>query len=226
MRHLIPGVLLFTMAGMVFNACQNDPKNAQADIPKPIDTIRVKPVSREGAAVYEITKGTVNWTGKKAVGGTHEGIILVESGTLNVNQGQLIDGQLTLNMHSIAVTDIKDAGERRDLESHLKDSDFFEVEKHPTATLKFKEVLPSNTPNFNAVLVATLTMKGKTNPINIPVQLNFEGEKMTAVSPTFSINRTQWGVNFRSSLLNTAKDKLIEDNVLLSVTLEAKKDTQ
>ena len=186
----------------------------------------MQPVSREGAAVYQVTKGTVNWTGKKALGSAHEGVILVETGTLTVNQGQLIDGQLTLNMHSIAVTDIQDAGERRDLESHLKDADFFEVEKHPKAELKFKEVLPSNTPNFNAVLVASLTMKGKTNPVNIPVQLTFDGDKLTAVSPTFSINRTQWGVNFRSSLLNTAKDKLIEDNVLLSVTLEAKKSAQ
>lgn len=53
--------------------------------------------------------------------------------------------------------------------------------------------------------------------------MEVNGDKLVANSPTFPINRTQWDVNFRSGILGTAKDKLIDDNILLSLELEARK---
>jgi polyisoprenoid-binding protein YceI len=212
------GVALFCLF-----SCKNDTKPVETtSAPKP-DTIEMKPVPTEGAATFTITQGAVNWVGKKAIGNGHEGTITVKSGTLTVNQNTILDGKITLDMQSIAVTDIKDAGERRDLESHLKDADFFEAEKFPEATFVIKEVLPNNNPAFNWLIVGDLTMKGKTNSVNIPVTVTFEGDQLRATSPTFPINRTQWGVNFRSGLLGTTRDKLIDDNVLLTLTLQAKK---
>ena len=58
-------------------------------------------------------------------------------------------------------------------------------------------------------------MKGKTKSVNIPVMLKINEDDLTAESATFPINRTDWGVNFRSGLLGTAKDKLINDVVTL-----------
>ena len=163
----------------------------------------------------------VTWEGKKFVGDGHKGTITVEKGTLSVNQNKLIQGTITLDMTSIAVSDIEDAGERRDLESHLKDADFFEADKYPKAEFVIREVLPSNAPAYNWLIVGDLTMKGKTNAVNIPVKMTLEGNKLRAESTVFPITRTQWGVNFRSGLLGTPKDKLIDDVVLLRLTLEA-----
>jgi len=216
--------LLLSLALFSLLCCKNDPKTEAAQAAPKIDTILVNPVPTEGAATFKVTEGMVEWSGTKTMKKTgHQGTITIESGELMVNQGQLISGKVTLDMNSISVTDIKDPGERRDLESHLKDSDFFEVIKFPKAEFVFSEVLPSTMPNFNWVLSGNLTMKGKTAPVNIPVKVSIEGNELRAESPAFPINRTQWGVNFRSGMLGTVKDKMIDDMVPLSLKIVAKK---
>lgn len=209
---------------MLLASCQNETKPAEAQAEKPkVDTIRVEPVSREGADTYTITEGLVYWIGKKAVGEGHHGEIAVTGGELLVKDGKILSGSVKIDMNTIAVVDLKDQGERRDLESHLKDADFFEVNKFPTAEYTFDEVLPSVNPDFNATVLGKLTMKGKTHPVNVTLKFSITGDELVAESSTFPINRTQWGVNFRSGILGTAKDKLINDTVPLSFKIKAKK---
>lgn len=211
------------LALIFFFSCKNDPKNQAENTTVKLDTIQEVAVSKDGAVTFRVTEGIINWEGKKSIGDGHNGTINVEQGELLVNQDRLINGKVIIDMHSIAVADIKDAGERRDLESHLRDSDFFEADKFPKAEFVINQVLPSNNPAYNWLIVGDLTMKGKTKPVNIPVTMSIEGDRLKAQSPTFPINRTEWGVNFHSGILGTTKDKLINDNVMLSLTLEAKK---
>jgi len=223
MRHIFKIIPALCIFALVLFACKNDAPQAAAATPvqSPSTSTKATKVSAEGAKSFTVTESTVFWAGKKAIGDFHTGAIQSLEGTLKVNEGTLLSGNIVLDMNSITVTDIKDPGEKRDLESHLKDSDFFEVGKFPKAEFNISEVLPSNNPAFNNVISGTLTMKGKTNPVNIPVKMKIEGNVLTAESATFLINRTQWGVNFRSGLLGTAKDKLIEDVVTLSLKLRA-----
>ena len=79
-----------------------------------------------------------------------------------------------------------------------------------------------------SALVAPMVIDKRANPVlfdrlAFPDLMTIEGDKLKAESPTFPINRTEWGVNFRAGFLGTTKDKLINDNVLLSITLETKK---
>lgn len=220
MKYLLP--LSFVI--VAFSACKSDPKIEAAQVTPKQDTLPQAPLPSEGAVTYSIAEGVVNWSGTHTVGKDgHQGTISVEGGTLYVNQGQILRGKVTLDMNSIAVTDIKDPGERRDLESHLKDSDFFEVKKFPKAEFVFEEVLPSTMPNFNYVLSGKLNMKGKSAAVNIPVKISFKDGVLHAESPSFPINRTQWGVNFKSGILGTAKDKMIDDTVPLSLKVVARK---
>lgn len=207
---------------IALSSCKNDPKTAAANEPARPDTIRVEPVPTEGARTYEVTEGTVYWLGKKAIGESHNGTIRVSGGELSVNQGTLLSGQVRLDMNTIEVSDVQDPRERAELESHLRDTEFFDAKNFPEATFSFDESLPSKTPNFNAVVTGQLTMKGKTNAVNIPLRLEINGDELRAESPSFVINRTQWGVNFRSGVLGTAKDKLIEDVVPLSLKIKAR----
>ncbi len=221
---LLKQTLLLAFSLFAFLSCQNDSKTASAQTTPIVETVRVAPVTTEGATTFMVTDGTVNWSGTHTIKKDgHQGTITVGSGELLVNQGQLRSGKVTLDMNSISVTDIKDPGERRDLESHLKDHDFFEVNKFPEAEFVFDEVLPSTMPNFNWVLSGNLTMKGKTHPVNIPVKVSIEGNMLRAESPAFPINRTQWGVNFNSGILGTAKDKMIDDMVPLMLKIVARK---
>ncbi len=207
-------------------SCQNDsnpaPEVKAPGPPKP-DTIRIDPVPAEGAVTFVVTEGIINWLGKRTIGNLHTGTIKVEKGELLVSQNRLIGGTVILDMTSISANNLKDAGAKADLESHLKDSDFFAVKKYPTGVFKIDEVLPSNMPDFNWVISGSLTLKDKTNRVNIPVKLDITDTELEAKSANFVINRTQWGINFQSGLLGTAKDKLIEDIVPLALTLSAKK---
>ncbi len=216
--------LLFAFAITAFFSCNNDPKIEAAQAAPKLEAARLEPVPTEGAVTFAVTEGIVNWSGTNTVGKSgHEGTITVESGALLVNQGQILSGKVTIDMNSISVSDIKDPGERRDLESHLKDADFFEVNKFPKAEFEIDEVLPSTMPNFNWVLSGTLTMRGKTAPVNIPVKVSIEGDILRAESPAFPINRTTWGVNFHSGILGTVKDKMIDDTVPISLKIVAKR---
>lgn len=212
---------------LLFSSCKTDskPTPAAAEVKPRPDTICTEPVSTEGARGYVITEGIVYWQGKKSIGESHNGTIRVKGGELLINEGQLLSGQVTLDMSSIAVSDLEDPGERAELESHLRSPDFFDVKGFPLAEFKFEEVLPNKTPNFNAVIIGQLTMKGKTNAVNIPIRLEFNGDELSAESPAFLINRTLWAVNFRSGVLGTAQDKMIEDTVPLSLKIKAKAKT-
>jgi polyisoprenoid-binding protein YceI len=218
-RSIVRTFALFLVLA-VFFSCKNDPKPVES--PKKAVSVQPKKASAAGDVIYTVTEGIINWSGKKAIGDMHYGTINVEGGELIVSNGQLQSGTVTIDMNSVAVNDLNDAGERKDLESHLKESDFFDVRKYPKATFKFSEVLPSTLPAFNAVIAGELTLKGKTNGVNVPVKLTVSDDELVAESAAFPIIRTQWGINFRSGILGTAKDKLIEDGVPITMKLKAK----
>lgn len=188
------------------------------------DTVRTQPVSTKESVSYVLTEGVVNWLGKRTIGNLHTGTIKVKSGELKVSQGRLVSGNIFLDMGTISVNNMKDPGAKADLEAHLKDSDFFKVKDYPTGEFRFEEVLPSNMPDFNWVVSGELTLKGKTNHVNIPVKMTITETELNAQSASFVINRTQWGIIFQSGLFGTAKDKIIEDIVPLSLTLKAKRN--
>lgn len=207
-------------------SCQDESKtNPDTKITAPTspDTIRMAPAPVGEGISYSVTEGVVNWLGKRSVGNLHTGTIKVQNGDLLVSRGQLISGTIHLDMTSVSVNNLKDPGAKSDLESHLKDSDFFDVKRHPAGTFKIDEVLPSNLPEFNWVVSGELTLKGKTNRVNIPVKMTISDKEIRAQSANFVINRTQWGINFQSGILGTVKDKVIEDIVPLSLTLSAKR---
>lgn len=225
MNQLSLILLPICAASVLLFSCKDQagPQHRPANLTGPSpDTIRLDPVPTEGAATYTAVEGNVYWSAKKAIGAAHKGSIRVAAGALQVNRDRLLGGTIALDMGSISVSNMDDAGEKATLESHLKDKDFFEVKKYPQASFEITDVLPSNLPAFNWVVRGNLTIKGKTNPVNIPVNMTIANGVLQAESASFIINRTQWGLNFRSGILGTAKDKIIEDNIPLSLRLTAR----
>jgi polyisoprenoid-binding protein YceI len=103
---------------------------------------------------------------------------------------------LTAQMDSISTNN-----EQRD--AHLRNSDFFEVEKHPE--LKFKSTKVEKVDNDTFVLHGELTLKGVTKQVKLNVEFNGVvkdpwGNERVAFAVTGKINRTDWGVNFNSVL--------------------------
>jgi polyisoprenoid-binding protein YceI len=211
------------IGSVAFTACKNDPKTTATTAPKGLDTLQMAPIlSADGAATYTVTDGTVNWLGSDATKSQHNGTIKVKSGDFKVKEGQILSGKVILDMTSLTDLDLTDAGKKERLEAHLKAPDFFGVNQYPTAEFTIEEVLPSKMPEFNAVVVGTLKMKDKTGSVNIPVKMTIENNEINVQSAAFILNRTQWGVNFGSSLVEKIKDRMIDDNVTLNISLKAK----
>jgi polyisoprenoid-binding protein YceI len=91
--------------------------------------------------------------------------------------------------------------EQRD--AHLRNADFFEVEKHPE--LQFKSTRIEKEGNDTFALYGNLTLKGVTKPVHLHVEFNGItkdpwGYERAGFTLTGKINRGDWGVNFNGVL--------------------------
>lgn len=104
--------------------------------------------------------------------------------------------KLTAQMDSISTNN-----EQRD--AHLRNSDFFEVEKYPE--LHFKSTKVEKTDRDTFALYGELTIKGITKPVKLHVEFNGKtkdpwGGERAGFVVTGKINRADWGVNFNGVL--------------------------
>ena len=99
------------------------------------DEKKMEVMSGPSTGGYNVSssESVVTWVGREASGKTHTGNVKIKSGTINVENGRLLGGQMVLDMNTIVNTDIKDDGKAK-LEGHLKSPDFFDVSSFPEAT--------------------------------------------------------------------------------------------
>lgn len=88
-------------------------------------------------------------------------------------------------------------------DAHLRNADFFEVEKHPELT--FRSVKVEKIDNETFYLYGDLTMKGITKPVKLQVEHSSVtkdpwGGERAGFTVTGKINRSDWGINFNSVL--------------------------
>lgn len=154
----------------------------------------------------------VAWKAYK-VTGSHMGTVALKSGTLEFDGEKLVGGEFVVDMPTIITTDLE-GDMKGKLEGHLKSDDFFGVEAHPTATLKFTEVKASGKNSYE--VTGDLTIKGITKPITFDVSVY--GSKATA---TLKVDRAAYDVKYGSgSFFDNLGDKTIYDEFDLVVDLE------
>lgn len=152
------------------------------------------------------------WKGHK-LGGSHEGTISIESGTLDFDGEKLVGGNFVIDMSSITVTDL-DGDNKASLEGHLKSDDFFGVDTYNTADLEFTSV--SSKGNGLYKVTGDLTIKKNTHPITF--DLKIDGNKATTA---LKVDRSKFDVRYGSkSFFNDLKDKAIYDDFDLAVELD------
>ncbi|WP_204345594.1 YceI family protein [Psychroserpens algicola] len=190
----------------------------------------------EAAAVSESTsqKYTVNvsesaihWKGFKPTG-THTGTINLDNGIFKTDDGKLQSGTFLIDMKSITVTDLESGNGKESLEAHLmgtvegKEGDFFNVTKFPTAV--FEITGTESIAAGKTRLSGNLSMVGQKHNISFPVTITNENDMMTIESDSFTIDRTTWGINFKSkSVFDNIGEKFINDDMELKIIVKAKK---
>ena len=216
---------LFLLAGgLLVGACGgNDPATVDAEVGDAIDAAEAQAGQVMKSVTYDVVPGQskVMWTGSKFTGDSHTGTLDVRDGRIAVANGKLVGGEFTIDMNSLADTDLEGEGKAK-LEGHLKSADFFDTEKYPEATFTLVQVQPvTGQDGVTHTLTGNLKMLDATKSITIPANVVVTDESITAVTPAFEINRTDWGVKYGSGLLGVAQDKAISDEVKLVIDLKA-----
>ena len=211
----------FIMVFLAFVACNNKTTGTKAKTA----TAQATPTTAiTKATTYQLNSGILNWTGSKALGSAHQGTIYLSKGTLGVTAGgKITTGNFTIDMNSITNTDMKEGQGKEKLEGHLKAGDFFDVAKFPTGSFQITQVEPvKGIANVTHNVTGNLTLKGVKKSVTIPATISVAGGKVTAVSPSFTIDRTEWGIQYGSgSIVGLAKDKVINDDITLVLELSA-----
>lgn len=158
----------------------------------------------------------IGWKAYK-VTGQHFGKVLLKSGDLKFDNGQLVGGEFEINMHTIKVEDIQ--GEWADkLTGHLKSDDFFGVTKYPTAKFVITQVISRGTPGSYKI-VGNLTIKETTKSIKFNADVKEDGGK-TVATADIKIDRSDYDIRYGSgSFFDNLGDKTIYDEFDLSVNL-------
>jgi len=119
------------------------------------------------------------------------------------------------------MTTIKDADGSDRLEGHLKSADFFEIEVFPIS--KF-EVTDTKKIDGKTQVTGNLTIKNITQEVTFEANVEVVGNTVTLTSKIFKINRAEYNIKYKSqSFFNDLKEKFINDEFDLQVTIVAKK---
>ncbi|PHN01067.1 YceI family protein [Flavilitoribacter nigricans] len=209
---------------MLMVACADAPEGQKVEANDAVATETTDVAAEAVAYVVDTEDSEITWVGSKP-GGEHTGTVKLTGGELFVENEDLVGGSFVLDMNSIANEDLPDE-KKGDLEGHLKTGDFFEVEKFPTATFEVTSVEPAtDNPDATHSITGNLTMKGTTKSVTLPAKVEMTEEGLMATTPKFTINRTEWGVNFKSGVLGVPKDKAIHDEIGLQIKLNAAPQT-
>jgi len=219
MRTSIQLLFLFALTGFLFACGGPEGENVEAgDAVEDTDTASAEAVTY----TVDTENSVIQWTGSKPTGATHNGIVKLQGGMLMVEDGQLVDGEFTVDMTSIEDQDLTDADKKGKLEGHLASDDFFAVEQFPTAKFVITGVTPASGEGITHRIEGNLTMRDSTKSITIPANVAISGGEFSAVTPAFNIDRKKWNVMYNSSsMVDRAKDEFINDEINLVIDLKA-----
>jgi len=158
------------------------------------------------------------------------GTLNVKSGDISIEGGQVTAGNFNIDMTSIKVdpASVTEADKKpADLEAHLKNPDFFNVEKNPVSDIKITSVTDlAEAPQdaiagANKTVSGNLTLLGKTMNVTFPAKVDV-ADNTAAIQAKFTVNRADWGIKFGTTEANPA-EWMISKDIEIAIDVKAKK---
>jgi len=146
-----------------------------------------------------------------------------------VQNGALQASRFTLDMNRIVCEDLVDTAYNALLIRHLRDDDFFAVDRFPTAEFICERAEPlqactPGTPNYT--LHGTMTLRGFTKPLSFPAVIAAADAEHLTGQAQFEIDRTQFGSHYGSGRLFAFLGKhVVNDHIHLLIKLHATRTT-
>jgi polyisoprenoid-binding protein YceI len=143
-------------------------------------------------------KSKFSWTGYASVGSyAPSGAIQLSAGRLSFDKKNTAKGVFEFDMKSIA-------HENKDLQNHLKNEDFFDVEKYPKATFTLEQITQNKA-------IGLLKIKDIQRQISFPVTINKSANDIQ-IQAIITVNRTDFGIKYNStSFFSNLGDYAIKD---------------
>ncbi|MDI3282853.1 YceI family protein [Polyangium sp. 15x6] len=195
-------------------ACEDPAKDKPKATVAPASSAQADAKPANAAAVQETLAvdaagSTVGFIGSK-VTGKHEGKFEKMAGKITLADGKAEGGKISFEVETASVkTDAED------LDKHLKNADFFDVEKFPKSTFTSTEIKAGGTNGATHTVTGDLDLHGVKKSITFPVTITITPDAATGTAE-FSINRKDFNITIAGK-----PDDLIRDDVLLKLTLKA-----
>lgn len=205
-------LLMLVFASLVVGtaACQT----ASTTLKSTVDKARTKAVKE--TMKVDVAKSKIEWIGSKP-SGKHMGDLKLKSGTIKIKNGTITGGTFVIDMNSINTTDLEGKYKKM-LDNYLKNADFFNVEKFSESTFTIKKVSPSSKKGETHTIAGVLKLLGVEQELNFGAEVRLDASSLSAVTPEFGLDRTNWGILTKSS---KSKKGGIDDIFKLKISLEA-----
>jgi polyisoprenoid-binding protein YceI len=139
------------------------------------------------------------------------------SGVLKLDGSDLTHSSVEVSIPAASVTTVDDK-----LDAHLKNADFFDVEKFPTLTFKSTSILSSGVRDF--VVTGDLTIRGVTKSVILSVNDVSEpskdpwGNQRIGLSASAKVNRKDFGLVWNAPL--ELGGMLVGDEVAITLDVQ------
>ena len=190
---------------LLISACSNNTKQNTTIINNKT-TEKSTLVNQEGTFEVDTLNSNVEWLGEKPTG-THYGDIKIKKGFVSTDKkGNILKGKFVLDMNTINCTDLE-GKKKKSIEEHLKDPDFFDTSKYPTASFVIEKV-EQNT------IMGILTIKG----ISHPIKFDYAKVSPLTYNAEIIVDRTLFDIKYKSkSIFPELGDHFINDEFKITL---------
>lgn len=195
--------------GMFLGACQDNGKNSQAG--------NEEKVLENGNYQVNKNKSTVAWTGEMVKVYKHSGIVDLKETQLEIENGEIKGGTFVVDLTTMVATDNnyneKEGSTPGKLIDHLRSSDFFYVEKYPTASFKIEKT-------EGPTVYGTLTVKGISNQEKIEKIQVQNNDNSKNIKGTLVFDRKKYDVSWDHPM----QDMVLSNDVEVDINLFLEKE--
>lgn len=180
----------------------------------------------DGSFQVDVTASVIRWTGQNLFN-HHEGTLKLAAGSLFLSNGKPEKGEFTIDMDSIACSDIPDSAMAAMLVGHLRTGDFFQVAEYPTAGFVLAAATPMESatdgaPNYR--ISGSLTLRGVTREMSFPAVIAAADAEHVTAQAHIVLDRTLFGSRYGSGRFFAFLGKhVVNDLIQLHLKIHAVK---
>lgn len=179
----------------------------------------------------DTTASVVKWNATHKGGlAPRFGTLSLSEGSISVENGAVTGGDFVIDLNSLAVdpASVTEPDKKpEDLAGHLKNADFFDVEKFPTAKFDITSIAPfdaakdkSTVEGATNVVSGNLTLKDKTINVSFPAKITVTDNEVALVA-NFTVDRSAWNLTYGAE--GDPKDWAISKDMDIALDVKAKK---